>query len=153
MHTRMQVQEFGKRGIRCMAVARTDAQGQWQMLGLLTFLDPPRPDTRATLETALDHGVQTRMVCTLFDCMAWFPGRRKREMQIAKKRRGCGTPFCRILHAVPARRVISHSPAADLPWILLFSDFPFLRGLLNIRSPTFLLPRVQIEREEVLSRM
>ena len=32
------------------------------MLGLLTFLDPPRPDTRATLETALKHGVQTRMV-------------------------------------------------------------------------------------------
>lgn len=58
----MQVQEFGHRGIRCMAVARTDAQGQWQMLGLLTFLDPPRPDTRSTLETALRHGVQTRMV-------------------------------------------------------------------------------------------
>ncbi|CAL8471949.1 g11491 [Coccomyxa elongata] len=56
------VQEFGKRGIRCMAVAQTDAQGQWQMLGLLTFLDPPRPDTRATLETALHHGVQTRMI-------------------------------------------------------------------------------------------
>lgn len=66
----MQVQEFGKRGIRCMAVARTDAQGQWQMLGLLTFLDPPRPDTRATLETALHHGVQTRMVRNAFDRMA-----------------------------------------------------------------------------------
>ena len=42
--------------------ARTDAGGQWHMLGLLTFLDPPRPDTRATLETALHYGVQTRMV-------------------------------------------------------------------------------------------
>ena len=45
-----------------MAVARTDADGQWHMLGLLTFLDPPRPDTKATLETALHYGVQTRMV-------------------------------------------------------------------------------------------
>ena len=45
-----------------MAVARTGADGQWHMLGLLTFLDPPRPDTRATLETALHYGVQTRMV-------------------------------------------------------------------------------------------
>ncbi len=63
----MQVQDFGKRGIRCMAVARTDAQGHWQMLGLLTFLDPPRPDTRATLETALHHGVQTRMVRAVLD--------------------------------------------------------------------------------------
>ena len=45
-----------------MAVARTDSEGQWHMLGLLTFLDPPRPDTKATLETALHYGVQTRMV-------------------------------------------------------------------------------------------
>ena len=45
-----------------MAVARTDGEGQWHMLGLLTFLDPPRPDTKATLETALYYGVQTRMV-------------------------------------------------------------------------------------------
>jgi hypothetical protein len=51
-----------------MAVARTNAQGEWAMLGLLTFLDPPRPDTRATLETALKHGVQTRMVRLL-----WLP--------------------------------------------------------------------------------
>ena len=58
----LQVEEFGQRGIRCMAVARTDADGQWHMLGLLTFLDPPRPDTRATLETALHYGVQARMV-------------------------------------------------------------------------------------------
>ena len=58
---------YGQRGIRCMAVARTDADGQWQMLGLLTFLDPPRPDTKATLETALHYGVQTRMVTFLSD--------------------------------------------------------------------------------------
>lgn len=45
-----------------MAVARTDATGAWQMLGLLTFLDPPRPDTRRTLEAAAGLGVQTRMV-------------------------------------------------------------------------------------------
>lgn len=57
-----QVEEYGQRGIRCMAVARTDAEGQWHMLGLLTFLDPPRPDTKATLETALHYGVQTRLV-------------------------------------------------------------------------------------------
>ena len=65
-----QVEEYGQRGIRCMAVAQTDAAGRWRMLGLLTFLDPPRPDTRKTLETALGLGVQTRMVrpvaCTPF---------------------------------------------------------------------------------------
>ena len=62
MRADAQVEEYGQRGIRAMAVARTNAGGQWQMLGLLTFLDPPRPDTKATLETALKHGVQTRMV-------------------------------------------------------------------------------------------
>jgi H+-transporting ATPase len=38
---------LGERGIRCLAVAKTDvATGVWQMMGLLTFLDPPRPDTK-----------------------------------------------------------------------------------------------------------
>ena len=40
------VRRFGERGVRCLAVARTDLNGKWCMLGMLTFLDPPRPDTR-----------------------------------------------------------------------------------------------------------
>ena len=40
------MQKLGERGIRSLAVARTDADGQWYMLGLLTFLDPPRPDSK-----------------------------------------------------------------------------------------------------------
>merc|ERR1719327_1757386 len=39
------VTDLGKRGIRAIAVAKTDEQGVWRMMGLLTFLDPPRPDT------------------------------------------------------------------------------------------------------------
>ena len=26
--------------------------GEWKMLGLITFLDPPRPDTKKTIEDA-----------------------------------------------------------------------------------------------------
>lgn len=38
---------LGERGIRCLAVAKTDAGSDtWRMMGLLTFLDPPRPDTK-----------------------------------------------------------------------------------------------------------
>merc|ERR1712159_421560 len=43
------VTELGKRGIRAIAVAKTTYVGAtkdqdvWKMLGLLTFLDPPRP--------------------------------------------------------------------------------------------------------------
>ena len=40
------VMDFGERGIRSLAVAKTDWRGIWYILGLLTFLDPPRPDTR-----------------------------------------------------------------------------------------------------------
>ena len=41
------VRALGTRGIRCLAVARTDFEtGEWKMLGLLTFLDPPRHDTK-----------------------------------------------------------------------------------------------------------
>jgi H+-transporting ATPase len=41
------VTDFGLRGVRCVAIARTDTlDGPWYMLGLITFLDPPRPDTK-----------------------------------------------------------------------------------------------------------
>ncbi len=61
------------RGIRSLAVARQEMaeggeggalvpRGPWRMLGLLTFLDPPRPDTRHTIERALEFGVDVKMI-------------------------------------------------------------------------------------------
>ena len=58
----LQVEEYGRRGIRCMAVGLAEGNKPWRVLGLLTFLDPPRPDTRDTLEKALGYGVDTKMV-------------------------------------------------------------------------------------------
>jgi H+-transporting ATPase len=41
------VHTLGERGIRCLAVAKTESGSKkWMLLGLLTFLDPPRPDTK-----------------------------------------------------------------------------------------------------------
>ncbi len=34
----------------------------WTMLGLLTFLDPPRPDSRHTIELARKYGVAVKMI-------------------------------------------------------------------------------------------
>merc|ERR1719449_413952 len=56
------VTELGKRGIRAIAVAKTDKNEVWRMMGLLTFLDPPRPDTKWTVEKAVDYGVAVKMI-------------------------------------------------------------------------------------------
>merc|ERR1711970_1130820 len=56
------IMELASRGIRGLAVARTNEQGQWQLLGILTFLDPPRPDTRATIEKAYEYGIDVKMI-------------------------------------------------------------------------------------------
>lgn len=59
-----EVQLQGAKGIRCLSVARTTDKDMtsWVMLGVLTFLDPPRPDTKATIDAALEAGVDVKMV-------------------------------------------------------------------------------------------
>ena len=56
------VEELAARGIRSLAVARTVKTGEWQMLGMLTFLDPPRPDTKETLRRAKEFGIDVKMI-------------------------------------------------------------------------------------------
>jgi len=57
------VLELGKRGIRSLAVARLDSDKEgWRMLGILTFLDPPRPDTKVTLQECGRFGVHVKMI-------------------------------------------------------------------------------------------
>jgi len=61
---RAEVQIQGAKGVRCLAVARSTNKDmtEWAMLGVLTFLDPPRPDTKATIDAALEAGVDVKMV-------------------------------------------------------------------------------------------
>ena len=56
------VLQLGLRGIRSLAVAKTNQDGKWEFLGLLTFLDPPRPDTKQTIEDANRYGVAVKMI-------------------------------------------------------------------------------------------
>jgi H+-transporting ATPase len=51
-----------ERGIRTLAVARTNDVGEWMLLGMLTFLDPPRPDTLQTIQDAHRYGVAVKMI-------------------------------------------------------------------------------------------
>jgi H+-transporting ATPase len=56
------VDDFAQRGYRSLGVARTDAQGQWQFLGVIPLYDPPREDSKVTIDTAEQMGVNVKMV-------------------------------------------------------------------------------------------
>eukprot|EP00595_Chromulina_sp_UTEXLB2642_P002324 CAMPEP_0196765008 /NCGR_PEP_ID=MMETSP1095-20130614/7376_1 /TAXON_ID=96789 ORGANISM="Chromulina nebulosa, Strain UTEXLB2642" /NCGR_SAMPLE_ID=MMETSP1095 /ASSEMBLY_ACC=CAM_ASM_000446 /LENGTH=593 /DNA_ID=CAMNT_0042122131 /DNA_START=169 /DNA_END=1947 /DNA_ORIENTATION=- len=56
------ITSYGLRGIRTLAVAKTNDNNDWELLGLLTFLDPPRPDTKQTIEDAVKYGVVVKMI-------------------------------------------------------------------------------------------
>ena len=56
------IDDFAARGYRALGVARTDAHDQWQFLGVLPLYDPPRDDSKATLEAAHDMGCRVKMV-------------------------------------------------------------------------------------------
>ena len=56
------VEKLAGRGLRPLGVSRTDGDGNWQYLGLISLFDPPREDTRDTIEKALELGVDVKMV-------------------------------------------------------------------------------------------
>jgi H+-transporting ATPase len=56
------VNDFAARGFRSLGVARADEEGQWQILGVLPLYDPPRDDSKETIDTAEGMGVKVRMV-------------------------------------------------------------------------------------------
>jgi H+-transporting ATPase len=56
------VNEFAERGFRSLGVARADDQKTWKFLGVLPLYDPPREDSKATIETARKMGVNVKIV-------------------------------------------------------------------------------------------
>ncbi|KAG5508107.1 hypothetical protein GH5_07166 [Leishmania sp. Ghana 2012 LV757] len=56
------IDSLAARGVRCLSVAKTDQQGRWHMAGILTFLDPPRPDTKDTIRRSKEYGVDVKMI-------------------------------------------------------------------------------------------
>ncbi|HXH86370.1 MAG TPA: plasma-membrane proton-efflux P-type ATPase, partial [Nitrospira sp.] len=56
------IQAFAARGFRSLGVARADQQNQWQFLGVLPLYDPPREDSKATIEAANRMGIKVKMV-------------------------------------------------------------------------------------------
>ncbi|KZT37013.1 plasma membrane H+-transporting ATPase [Sistotremastrum suecicum HHB10207 ss-3] len=64
------VEEFASRGLRALAVAyeeldHTDHEGEgngFELIGLLAIFDPPREDTKQTIDDAIALGVKVKMV-------------------------------------------------------------------------------------------
>ncbi len=56
------IDAFATRGYRSLGVARTRSDGSWQLLGILPLYDPPRPDSKATIEAARSMGVKIKIV-------------------------------------------------------------------------------------------
>jgi H+-transporting ATPase len=56
------VNDFAARGFRSLGVARAEGDGPWRFLGVLPLYDPPRADSRATIDTARQMGVAVKMV-------------------------------------------------------------------------------------------
>jgi H+-transporting ATPase len=56
------VNEFAARGFRSLGVARAEAEGQWQFIGVLPLFDPPREDAKETIDIARHMGVKVEMV-------------------------------------------------------------------------------------------
>jgi len=57
-----QVLSYAERGIRCLGIASSDADGKWVFRGNLTFSDPPRPDTKDVIFRAGELGIQVKMI-------------------------------------------------------------------------------------------
>ena len=56
------INDFAARGFRSLGVARADGDGPWRFLGVLPLYDPPREDSKATIATAKEMGVDVKMV-------------------------------------------------------------------------------------------
>jgi len=57
------VEDLGSRGYRALGVARSRDDGQtWSLLGILPMFDPPRDDSKETIDLARAKGVAIKMI-------------------------------------------------------------------------------------------
>ena len=56
------VADFATRGYRSLGVARKRGEGQWEILGIMPCMDPPRYDTAKTINEAKTLGLSIKML-------------------------------------------------------------------------------------------
>ncbi|KAF9975088.1 hypothetical protein BGZ73_001380 [Actinomortierella ambigua] len=58
------VNSLAKRGLRALGVARTKegSLDQWELIGMISLIDPPRPDSAETIRRCNEMGVAVKMI-------------------------------------------------------------------------------------------
>jgi H+-transporting ATPase len=56
------VRRLASKGFRSLGVARTNLQGIWEFVGIVSLYDPPREDSKETLKIAKTMGVNIKMI-------------------------------------------------------------------------------------------
>ena len=56
------VAELAGKGYRALGVGQSDDGKSWSIVGLISLMDPPRPDAKATIDAAKELGVNVKMV-------------------------------------------------------------------------------------------
>ncbi|RKP07492.1 H(+)-ATPase, partial [Thamnocephalis sphaerospora] len=58
------VNDLARRGLRALGVARTvpGSLDEWELVGMISLLDPPRPDSAETIKNLAHMGVEVKMI-------------------------------------------------------------------------------------------
>ncbi|MDE1814292.1 MAG: plasma-membrane proton-efflux P-type ATPase [Thaumarchaeota archaeon] len=56
------VRRLAAKGFRSLGVARTNLQGIWEFVGIISLHDPPRDDSKDTIRTAKTMGIDIKMI-------------------------------------------------------------------------------------------
>ncbi|MFZ1076298.1 MAG: plasma-membrane proton-efflux P-type ATPase, partial [Nitrosotalea sp.] len=56
------VKRLASKGFRSLGVARTNLQGIWEFVGIISLHDPPREDSKDTIEKAKTMGIDIKMI-------------------------------------------------------------------------------------------
>ncbi|HYX05623.1 MAG TPA: plasma-membrane proton-efflux P-type ATPase, partial [Bacteroidales bacterium] len=56
------IADFARRGFRSLGVARSEKEGEWNLLGIIPLYDPPRDDSKKIIDQAIEMGVRVKMV-------------------------------------------------------------------------------------------
>ncbi len=65
------IKDFAEKGYRTLGVARSRDDKHYEFLGLIPLFDPPRDDSKATINAAKKMGIQIKMVTGDQEAKAW----------------------------------------------------------------------------------